>query len=356
MEVNLKGYFAMIREAAPHLCAAGLGCDREHQLGFRLRSPIGGGIRVGEGGRCRPHPHRGHGARPLRCAVQRDPSIGTRDVDEGIRRPDVEVDDAHVGHHGATRRAASVQRGDARVASSREDRTDGRVALHRRGAGCQRAYVPRRRRHHLAAERARARAGDHRGRWLDARRARPRSRRRTWSRTSPTTTCSTTIPSCRCSSRSSPVRCAEARATENGSGGLALGFLEVTHEAEQQRPFEVADLGELDARADRTVVGARGVPHLTPHLDAWRGDADPIGGRGGRSRPRSAPGRCSATRLPRWRGRGARSPSSRSRRGTTAGGLPRSRRTGSPSPPRNVATDGVRRRSVRRRCRCGYVA
>ena len=124
MDVNLKGYFAMIRESVPpSLRRAGLRCDREHQLGFRLRSPIGGGVRVGEGGRCRSHPHRGQGARPLRRAVQRDPSVGTRDVDEGVRRPDVEVDNAHVGHARRRRSAGcDVEVRDAvRSASSPQD-------------------------------------------------------------------------------------------------------------------------------------------------------------------------------------------------------------------------------------------
>ena len=97
--VNLKGYFAMIRSAAPYL-PAGLGCHRQHQLGLRIRASFACCLCVGQRGGRGSDPNGRPGARTVRCSVQRHPPSGRRTIHQGLHGQDGPVDHAHGADHG----------------------------------------------------------------------------------------------------------------------------------------------------------------------------------------------------------------------------------------------------------------
>ena len=153
LDVNLKGYFALIREAAPHLCAQGSGAivNTSSGSGFGHPSAVAyASAKEGVVGLTRTVA-RELGRFGVRCNAIRPLALGMSTKEYGERTSKWStLMSITMAPRGAR---LAFERRDARLAPAREDLTDGGVALHRRGAGRQRSHLPRRRRHHLAPQR-----------------------------------------------------------------------------------------------------------------------------------------------------------------------------------------------------------
>ncbi len=68
VDANLKGYFAMIKYAAPFMCRQGRGVIINTSSGSGSAT-LPQRVRRGQGRLDRPHPQRCPGARPLRCPL-----------------------------------------------------------------------------------------------------------------------------------------------------------------------------------------------------------------------------------------------------------------------------------------------
>ena len=107
--VNLKGYFAIIREAVPHLCGQGAGAivNTSSGSGFGHPSAVAyASAKEGVVGLTRTVAKE-LGRFGVRCNAIRP--ARARRVDRGLQRADVEVVDPHVGHDGTARCPARVR-------------------------------------------------------------------------------------------------------------------------------------------------------------------------------------------------------------------------------------------------------
>ncbi len=144
IDVNLKGYFALIREVAPHLCGQGAGAIVNTSSGSGFGHPSAVAYAAAKEGVVGLTRTVARELGPLRRAVQRDPTARARSVDRRLQRGHREVVGAHGGDDAAAGRSGvAVRGGDARHAPAGEDLTARRVALHRRREQRERTHLPR---------------------------------------------------------------------------------------------------------------------------------------------------------------------------------------------------------------------
>ena len=168
MAVNLKGYYALMRESIPHMARRGGGAIVNTSSASGFGHPSHGAYAAAKEGligltrtaamelgrfgiRC-------NAIRPLAITVQ----VQEYNAHSAPWRP---LMDATMGR--------PSEELPADVIAPREDRAARRLAVHRRGGGRQRAHLPRVRRPDLAPHRAQAEDDDRTAGRLDARRSRP---------------------------------------------------------------------------------------------------------------------------------------------------------------------------------------